>query len=58
MGRTRSLRGALTLIALLAFLTIDVMINHGVDILVIASLIVLALLGSALGALLTAPPDD
>ncbi len=58
MGRTLVLLGSLGIISLLAFLTITVAIEEGIDILVIVSLIVLALLGfGVLGALITPPSD-
>jgi hypothetical protein len=58
MGRTFALLGSLVIICLLAFLTISVAVREGVDILVVLSGIVLALLGfGVLGALTTPPPD-
>jgi hypothetical protein len=58
MGRFLVLLGSLAIICLLAFLTITVAVEEGVDILVIVSLIVLALLFfGVLGALTTPPPD-
>jgi hypothetical protein len=58
MARNLVLLGSLLLICLLGFLTITVAIEEGVDILVIVSLIVLALLGfGVLGALTSPPPD-
>jgi hypothetical protein len=58
MGRTLVLLGSLTIICLLAFLTISVAVREGVDVLVVVSGIVLALLGiGVLGALSTPPPD-
>ena len=58
MGRTLVLLCSLAVISLLAFLTITVALEEGVDILVIVSLIVLVLLGfGVLGALTTPPPD-
>jgi hypothetical protein len=49
---------ALALIVFLAFLTVRVMLNDGVDVLVLISLLVLAILGfGVIGALWT-PPDD
>ena len=57
MARTLVLIGSLAIICLLAFLTFSVAIGHGVDILVVLSVIVLALLGfGVLGALAT--PDE
>jgi hypothetical protein len=59
MARTAALLGSLALIALLAALTISVAVDEGVDILVILSLIVIALLGfGVLGALSSPPPDE
>ena len=59
MGRTVAFVGSLAMICLLAFLTIIVAVEEGVDILVIVSLILIALLGfGVLGALSSAPPDE
>jgi hypothetical protein len=59
MARTVALVGSLALICLLGALTISVAVDDGVDILVIVSLIVLALLGfGVLGALVSSPPDE
>ena len=58
MARTFALIGSLGIICLLAFLTITVALREGIDILVVLSLIVLALLGfGVLGALASTPPD-
>ena len=58
MARTFVLLASLGIICLLAFLTVTVALREGVDILVILSLIVLALLGfGVLGALASHPPD-
>jgi hypothetical protein len=58
MARTLVLGGSLAIICLLAFLTISVAVNDGIDILVVVSIIVLALLGvGVLGALASPPPD-
>jgi hypothetical protein len=58
MGRALVLLCSLAIICLLAFLTITVALEEGVDILVVVSLIVLLLLGfGVLGALTTPPPD-
>jgi hypothetical protein len=58
MARTLVLIASLSIICLLAFLTLSVAVREGVDILVILSLIVLALLGfGVLGALASTPPD-
>ena len=59
MARTLVLGFSLTIICLLAFLTLSVALRNGVDILVVVSGIVLLLLGiGVLGALTTPPPDD
>jgi hypothetical protein len=58
MARTFVLIASLGIICLLAFLTVKVALREGVDILVILSIIVLALLGfGVLGALASSPPD-
>jgi hypothetical protein len=58
MARNAVLAAALALIGLLAFLTLRVAVEHGVDILVVISLIVLALLGFGVLGALTTPPDE
>jgi hypothetical protein len=59
MARTAALVGSLATIGLLAVLTISVVVDDGVDVLVILSLIVIAILGfGVLGALVSAPPDE
>ena len=59
MARTLALGGTLAIICLLAFLTVSVAVKDGIDILVVVSVIVLALLGiGVLGALSTPPPPD
>ena len=58
MGRTLALVGSLAIIGLLAFLTISVAVERGIDVLVVLSVIILALLGfGVLGALTSPPPD-
>jgi len=58
MGRTLALVGSLAIICLLAFLTLSVALERGVDVLVVLSVIILALLGiGVLGALSSPPPD-
>ena len=49
---------ALVFIAALAYLTVRVTIEHGVDILVIFSLLVLALFGFGIVGALRHPPDE
>jgi hypothetical protein len=58
MARTLVLGCSLAIICLLAFLTISVAVNEGIDVLVVVSGIILLLLGiGVLGALTTPPPD-
>ena len=58
MARTLALGGTLAIICLLAFLTISVAVKDGIDVLVVVSVIILALLGiGVLGALSSPPPD-
>lgn len=59
MARTLALVGSLAIICILGFLTVTVAVRDGIDILVVVSLIVLALLGfGVLGALSSPPPDE
>ena len=58
-ARNFALAGSLVMICLLGFLTVAVLVERGIDILVVVSLIVLALLGfGILGALTSPPPDE
>ncbi|HEY1359323.1 MAG TPA: hypothetical protein VGF21_13555 [Thermoleophilaceae bacterium] len=57
-ARNLALVASLVLICLLAFLTIAVAVDHGVDLLVIISLALLALLGFGVLGALTTPPED
>lgn len=57
-ARTGVLAGSLALIGLLAFLTLRVAIDEGIDILVVVSLVILALLGFGVIGALTTPPDE
>ena len=58
-GRNIALGGSLVIICLLGFLTVAVLVEQGIDILVVVSLLVLALLGfGVLGALTSRPPDE
>jgi hypothetical protein len=58
MARNAALAGALFIIALLAFLTLRVAIMHGVDVLVVVSLVVLVLIGVGVLGALNAPRDE
>jgi hypothetical protein len=58
MARTVVLGASLALICLLAFLTLKVARQNGVDVLVVVSFVILALLGfGVLGALLSSPDE-
>ncbi len=59
MARTFVLAASLAIICLLAVLTISVAVRDGIDVLVVLSVIILALLGfGILGALSSRPPDE
>jgi hypothetical protein len=59
MNRNLVLGASLVLICLLGFLTLTVLLSRGLDILVIVSLLILALLGfGVLGALTSPPPEE
>ena len=59
MARTLVLVFSLAIICLLAFLTVSVAVERGIDILVVVSGIILVLLMvGILGALSTPPPSD
>lgn len=55
-GRTVALVGTLAMVALLGFLTIDVMVRTGFDVLVLISLVIVGMIGfGVLGALFNPP---
>ncbi|GAC1525961.1 MAG: hypothetical protein NVS2B6_13340 [Thermoleophilaceae bacterium] len=56
--RNLALGGALAVIVGLAALTIVVMVNDGVDVLVVVSLLTLAMLGLGVFGALSHPPDE
>ena len=58
MARNAVLAAALLLIGLLAFLTVRVAVTDGIDVVVVISLVVLALMGVGVFGALTAPPDE
>jgi hypothetical protein len=58
MARTFVLAASLAMICLLAFLTISVAVRDGIDVLVVVSVIILALLGFGVLGALTTPPSD
>ena len=57
-ARTVVLGLSLALICGLGFLTVSVMLEDGIDILVLVSLLILALLGFGVIGALTTPPGD
>jgi hypothetical protein len=57
-GRTAALAGALLIICLLAFLTVRVAVRDGIDVVVVISLLILALMGVGVLGALNAPPDE
>ena len=58
-ARAFVLAGSLALICLLGFLTVSVAVREGIDVLVVVSFVVLALLAfGILGALTGPPPED
>jgi hypothetical protein len=58
MSRQVGLALALIFTAFFAALTISVIVRHGVDVLEVASLVVLVLLGVGLYGALTHPPEE
>lgn len=58
MARTAALLSALLMIGLLSFLTVSVAAEHGIDVLVVTSVVILAMLGFGVLGALTRPPDD
>jgi hypothetical protein len=58
MARTLVLIASTALICLIGFLTLSVAAEHGVDVLVVVSLVILALLAFGVLGALTSPPDD
>jgi hypothetical protein len=58
MARSFVLAASLAIICLLAFLTISVAVRDGIDVLVVVSVIILALLGFGVLGALTSPPSD
>jgi len=59
MARTLVLGASLAIICLLGVLTVSVAVREGIDVLVLLSFVVLALLGfGVLGAFTSSPPDE
>ena len=57
-GRRLALTAALTLIAVLTFLTVALMVQDGVNVRTVVSLLVLALIGFGVLGALNQPPDE
>ena len=57
-ARTLVLGASLLLICLLAFLTVSVAVRDGIDVRVVISIVILALLGFGVLGALTTPGDD
>jgi hypothetical protein len=57
-GRRLALTAALTLIAVLTFLTVALMVQDGVNARTVVSLLVLALIGFGVLGALNQPPDE
>ena len=58
MGRTVALVGALFILVLLAFLTLKVALREGLDVLVVTSFVIIALVGVGVVGALNSPPDE
>jgi hypothetical protein len=57
-GRNLALGGALAVIALLSFLTVAVIVEDGVDVLTVVSLVILLVIGVGVFGALNTPPDE
>jgi hypothetical protein len=57
-GRRLALGAAVTLIAVLTFLTVVLMVQDGVNVRTVVSLLILALIGFGVVGALTQPPDE
>ena len=57
-GRRLALSAALTLIAVLTFLTVVLTVQDGVNARTVVSLLILALIGFGVVGALTQPPDE
>lgn len=57
-GRNLALGGALAVVALLTFLTVSVIVQEGVDVLTIVSLLILLVIGVGVFGALSNPPDE
>jgi hypothetical protein len=57
-GRNLALGAALLLIGVLSFLTVVLMVQDGVNVRTVVSLVILALIGFGVVGALTQPPDE
>jgi hypothetical protein len=57
-GRNLALGGAFAIVALLTFLTVAVIVEDGIDVLTIVSLVILLVIGVGVFGALSNPPDD
>ena len=57
-GRNLALGGALAVVALLTFLTVSVIVDDGIDVLTVVSLVILVVIGVGVFGALNNPPDE
>ena len=57
-GRNLALGGALAVVALLTFLTVSVIVDDGIDVLTVVSLVILLVIGVGVFGALNNPPDE
>ena len=57
-GRNLALGGALAVVALLTFLTVSVIVQDGIDVLTVVSLLILLVIGVGVFGALNQPPDE
>ena len=57
-GRNLALAGALAVVALLTFLTVSVIVQDGIDVLTVVSLLILLVIGVGVFGALNHPPDE
>jgi hypothetical protein len=57
-GRNLALGGALAVVGLLTFLTVAVIVEDGIDVLTVVSLLILLVIGVGVFGALSNPPDE
>lgn len=57
-GRNLALGGSLAVVALLTFLTVSVIVQDGIDVLTVVSLLILLVIGVGVFGALSHPPDE